>query len=171
MYLSFENSKNSLSSDGQQLHQYNQDKTINSRLKSLNIKLNTTYDVGNRCPGLGQFPTSYVVFSFMFSDFKRELIVLSWLYWCNCWPSLLKLSFHSNKHNFHFLLLIIIIIAKFSVCLIKSIPKGRMRQWYIDSYIFIFLCVSSVWSLIFSNYSHYMCILLLTHPSFWDWLY
>jgi hypothetical protein len=46
--------KESLNNDGQQFHQYQQDKQSPLIITHLTQKEITTYDVGNLCPGLGQ---------------------------------------------------------------------------------------------------------------------
>jgi hypothetical protein len=51
----------------------------------------------NACPKPGTgFPTSYVVFFFVFSEWRWEMIVRFVDIWWNCWPSLLKLSFYKR---------------------------------------------------------------------------
>ena len=47
-------SKESLNSDGQQFHQYHQNKQTPFTFSHWTQKINMTYDVGNPGPGLGQ---------------------------------------------------------------------------------------------------------------------
>ena len=45
------------------------------------------------------FPSSYQWFLFYVQCIEMKSDSSFWWYWCYCWPSLFKLSFH-NRHNY-----------------------------------------------------------------------
>ena len=73
-----------LSHDGQQFHQYQQNKQSPLTSKSLTTIKTTAYNVVNTGTGLGQAQTLFC-----------------W-YWWHCWPLYFALSFH-NIYNFFYL--------------------------------------------------------------------